>query len=97
MKNGYIKVAAITPEIKVADVDFNVESIISHINRAYNEGVKLCVFPELCVTSYTCQDLFNQDLLIDKAYEGLKRIVKSTENKEIICTVGGAVIKNGKL
>ena len=69
MKDGFLKAAAITPEIKVADVDFNVNSIISHINRAYREEIKLCVFPELCITSYTCQDLFNQRLLIDKAYE----------------------------
>ncbi len=97
MKDGFIKVAAITPEIKVADVDFNVNNIISHITRAYKEGIKLCVFPELCITSYTCQDLFNQRLLTDKALEGLERIVKSTENKEIICTVGCPLVKNGKL
>ena len=97
MKDGFLKVAAITPNIKVADVDFNVNSIISHINQAFREEVKLCVFPELCITSYTCQDLFNQRLLIEKALEGLERIVKSTEGKEIICTVGCPLLNNGKL
>lgn len=97
MKDGFLKVAAITPEIKVADVDFNVSSIISNINKALKSGVKLCVFPELCITSYTCQDLFNQGLLIDKALEGLEKVVKSTEGKEIICTVGCPIIKNNKL
>lgn len=97
MKDGFLKVAAITPKIKVADVDFNVNSIISNINKALKSGVKLCVFPELCITSYTCQDLFNQGLLIDKALEGLEKVVKSTEGKEIICTVGCPIIKNNKL
>lgn len=97
MKDGFLKAAAITPNIKVADVDFNVESIISGINKAYKSGTKLCVFPELCITSYTCQDLFYQSLLTDKALDGLERVVKSTEGKEIICTVGCPIIKNNKL
>lgn len=97
MRDGFLKVAAITPEIKVADVNFNVESIISNINKAYKSGVKLCVFPELCITAYTCQDLFNQKLLIEKALKGLQSVVKSTEGKEIICTVGCPIIKNNKL
>ena len=92
MKDGFLKAAAITPNIKVADVDFNVESIISGINKAYKSGTKLCVFPELCITSYTCQDLFYQSLLTDKALEGLERVVKSTEGKEIICSVGCPII-----
>lgn len=97
MKDGFLKAAAVTPEIKVADVDFNVSSIVAGINKAYKAGVKLCVFPELCITSYTCQDLFNQKLLIDKALDGLEKVVKSTEGKEIICTVGCPIIKNNKL
>ena len=70
MKDGFIKVAACTPEIQVADVDFNVDKIISQLEKCREEGVKVAVFPELCITGYTCQDLFFQNALLDKAMEG---------------------------
>ena len=64
MKDGFIKVAACTPEIKVADVAFNKESIIKMIDECKDKGARLAVFPELCLTGYTCQDLFFQGLLL---------------------------------
>ena len=71
MKDGYIKVAAITPKVKVADVNYNVSEICKLIDEASAKGAKLIVFPELSITAYTCQDLFYQDTLLDKAKEGL--------------------------
>ena len=62
MKNGFIKVAAVTPDIRVADVEYNVEQICNKMDETAANGAKVIVFPELCLTGYTCQDLFLQDL-----------------------------------
>ena len=69
MKDGFIKVAACTPEIKVADVEFNKQQILKMIDECAREGVKIAVFPELCITGYTCQDLFFQGMLLDEALQ----------------------------
>ena len=71
MKDGFIKVAACTPEIKVAEVEHNVKKIIEQIEKCKEQRVKVGVFPELCITGYTCGDLFFQDALLDKAMSGL--------------------------
>ena len=64
MKQGFVKVAAVTPKIKVADTGHNGRAICEKLNEAYERGAKLIVFPELCLTGYTCQDLFLQELLL---------------------------------
>ena len=79
MKDGFIKVAACTPEIQVADVDFNVDKIISQLEKCREEGVKVAVFPELCITGYTCQDLFFQNALLDKAMAHCNRPILRTQ------------------
>ena len=61
MKDGFIKVAAITPNVKVADVDYNCQEIVKRIQEAAEKDAKVMVFPELSITGYTCQDLFLQD------------------------------------
>ena len=71
MKDGFIKVAAVTPDIRVADVAYNTEKICRLIDETAGEGAKIAVFPELCITGYTCGDLFTQDILLEKAKEGL--------------------------
>ena len=71
MKYGFIKVAAGVPVVKVADVEYNVQQIESLIAQAEGKGVEIIVFPELCITGYSCQDLFREQLLLDKAEEGL--------------------------
>ena len=81
MKDGFIKVAACTPEIQVADVDFNVDKIISQLEKCREEGVKVAVFPELCITGYTCQDLFLQNALLDKAMKCVVKIAKTTADR----------------
>lgn len=97
MKDGFIKVAACTPEIQVADVDFNVDKIISQLEKCMEEGVKVAVFPELCITGYTCQDLFFQNALLDKAMEGVVKIAKTTADSDMLVAVGVPVRANGKL
>ena len=71
MEYGLIKVAAGVPAVKVADVAYNVQQIESLIAQAEGKGVEIIVFPELCITGYSCQDLFREQLLLDKAEEGL--------------------------
>ena len=97
MKDGFIKVAACTPEIQVADVDFNVDKIISQLEKCREEGVKVAVFPELCVTGYTCQDLFFQNALLDRAMYGAVKIAKKTVNSDMLVAVGMPVRAKGKL
>ena len=74
MKDGFIKVAAATVEIKTADCDYNKEMIIKRAFELYEKGVRLAVFPELCITGYTCQDLFFQSTLLDSALDALYEI-----------------------
>ena len=69
MDYGFIKVAAATPKIKVADVDCNTELICNQIDEAAKNGAKVLVFPELCLTGYTCSDLFWQSLMLEKVKE----------------------------
>ena len=88
MKYGFIKVAAAIPAVKVADVRYNVEQIESLIAQAEGQGVEIMVFPELCLTGYTCQDLFKEQLLIDKAEEGLLVLLDFTRKLDVISIVG---------
>ncbi|MBQ3116429.1 MAG: NAD(+) synthase [Clostridia bacterium] len=98
MKFGYAKVCAVTPEVKVADVQFNTSSIIDCIDKAYNEnGAEIIVFPELCLTGATCGDLFFTDVLQEAALLGLKEIAKNTLNKKALIFVGLPLRKNNKL
>lgn len=97
MQYGFIKVCAATVKIKVADVKFNTANIISAIKSADREGAQLIVFPELCVTGYTCGDLFNQRTLTDAALNALSDIAKSTEGISALAFVGAPIVKDGKL
>ena len=67
MKYGFVKVASAVPAVKVADVEYNVQQIESLIAQAEGHGVEIMVMPELCLTGYTCQDLFKQQALLDRA------------------------------
>lgn len=78
MKHGFVKVAAATPDIKVADCTYNAESVCRDMKKAAGQGAKIVVFPELCLTGYTCSDLFWQEHLLDAAKEGLKKIIKTS-------------------
>ena len=97
MKYGFIKVAAAVPAIKVADVNYNVQQIESLIAQAEGKGVEVMVFPELCLTGYTCQDLFREQLLLDKAEEGLMILLDFTRKIDVISIIGMPVVINGLL
>lgn len=97
MRDGFIKVATATVDIKVADCDFNATQIIDAMERAAKEKVRLLVFPELCITSYTCGDLFLQDTLLQGALHALTKIKAATISKHMIVIVGLPMMKQGKL
>ncbi len=88
MKKAFVKVATFTPKIRVADVDFNTQQIISAIDFADEKGVQVLTFPELSITGYTCGDLFYSDTLLDNAKKALVKIAIATENKSILVFVG---------
>ncbi len=100
MKDGFISVAAVTPDIRVADVDYNTKQIMDGIDRAMDDPVnlaKIVVFPELCITGYTCGDLFTQDLLLEKAREALLTIADHTKGKQGLIFVGLPLAVEGEL
>ena len=70
MRHGFVKVAAVTPDIRVADVAYNTEQICKGIEESLEKGAKVVVFPELCITGYTCGDLFTQDVLLSLQMRG---------------------------
>lgn len=85
---GFVKVAAASPMVKVADCKYNSEQIYKMIEQAAAQHVSIVVFPELSITGYTCGDLFNQRLLIDKAKESLVDLCEKTESLSIVSIVG---------
>ncbi len=97
MFDGFVKTAAASPEIKVADCEYNADEIIKLINEAKSKRVKILVFPELCITGYTCGDLFFQPTLLNGAENALKKIICSTENSDMLTVVGCPLRVNGKL
>ncbi len=97
MKHGFVKVAAVTPDIRVADVAFNKDQIISKLTEAAEEGAKVIVFPELCITGYTCSDLFLQDVLLEEARKGIVEIAKATESIDALVFVGAPLTVDGEL
>ena len=97
MKQGFVKVAAVTPYIRVADVEFNKEQICRKMDEAAASGAKIIVFPELCVTGYTCSDLFTQDVLLDHAREVLTEIAAHTRDMDALVFVGAPLAVDGEL
>lgn len=92
MQNGFIKVAAAIPSVKVADCSYNVQQIESLIAMAEGKGVEVIVFPELCITGYTCQDLFKQTLLLEQAETSVLMLLDFTRKLDIISIVGVPVV-----
>ncbi len=97
MTDGFLKVAAVTPKIKVADTVYNAGEITNLILEADHAGAKVIVLPELCITGYTCSDLFLQDTLLNEAKEALFRIAKDTEDTDALVFVGLPIEKEQKL
>ena len=97
MRHGFIKVAAVTPDIRVADVDYNKGQIIKQMDEAAEAGAKIIVFPELCITGYTCSDLFLQDILLNSAKKALVEIAEHTKNLDALVFVGVPIAVGGEL
>ena len=97
MKYGFVNVAAAVPMVKVADVEYNVQQVESIIAQAEGRGVEVIVFPELCLTGYTCQDLFKEQLLLDRAEEAVLMLLDFTRKLDIVSIVGTPIIINGLL
>ena len=97
MKDGFIKVAAGTPDVQVADCEFNADKIIEMVHEMEEQGAKVMVFPELCITGYTCGDLFWQETLLEEARAQLLRIAEETEEVDALIFVGLPLEYQGKL
>ena len=97
MKDGFIKVAAATPKIKVADPAYNTEEILKIIDETEKNGANILVFSELTISGYTCGDLFLQQPLLTECKNQLLRIVKATENKSMLVVVGCPIVIKQKL
>ena len=91
MKYGFIKVATAIPEVRIADTKFNLEAIEKQIVMAEGQGVEIIVFPEFCITGYTCQDLFRQQLLLDDSEHAMMMLLDFTRQLDIIAIVGTPV------
>lgn len=97
MKYGFVKTAAATPKIRVADCEYNANQIISCVKEAYQNGASLLVFPELCVTGYTCSDLFLQSTLLKAAEKAVLKIKNETKHLDIVFAVGVPIAVNQSL
>lgn len=97
MKDGWIKIACVTPPLRVADCTYNVQQIIQSAKEAAECGVKLIVYPELCITGYTCGDLFLQETLLQGALDALHLILQETKEYDAILIVGLPFVQNGAL
>lgn len=97
MKQGFVKVAAATPKIAVAGCKKNVEVILESIREMEETGAKVMVLPELCITGYTCADLFWQGRLLEEAKESLQKIANETADVDALIFVGLPLEVYGKL
>ena len=97
MRQGFVKVAAVTPKIRVADTRYNAKVICLAIKEAAEAGAKVIVLPELCITGYTCGDLFLQEKLLREAKEELLHIAEFTTDVDAIVFVGLPLAYKGKL
>jgi len=97
MNNGFITVAAAIPAVRVADCQYNTDQIIAMAKQAEQQGAEIVCFPELCITGYTCQDLFREQTLLQGAQESLHRICQFTQGREITLIVGLPIEENNRL
>ncbi len=97
MNHGFVKVAAVTPDIKVADVEYNKSQICAIMKETWEQGAKVVVFPELVLTGYTCGDLFTHELLLSKARQAIREIADFSVEMDTLYFVGAPVSITGKL
>ena len=97
MRYGFIKAAAATPEIRVADCSYNAGQTVKLMREAAEKGVKLLVFPELCITGYTCSDLFLQRRLLDGALTALRTVMEASRKLSLLTVAGLPLTVEDKL
>ncbi len=97
MKQGFVKVAASTPDIRVADVEHNTREICKLIDETVANGAKIVVFPELCITGYTCGDLFSQDILLHESKKAMFQIAAHTAGKDALIFIGLPFVVRNKI
>ncbi len=97
MRQGFVKIAAATPDIKVADTFHNQEEICRMMEEGAGAGAKIIVFPELCITGYTCGDLFGQEVLLKNARAALRYIAENTGDLDCLALIGMPLQRDGKL
>ena len=97
MKDGFLKAAALSPALRVADCVYNTQQIIAQLREAAGRGVKLAVFPEFCLTGYTCGDLFLQRTLQQGALTGLQSVLDASKELDVVALVGLPLLVRGKL
>ena len=88
MKYGFVKAAAATPKIRVADCNYNANQIIDFVSESYKNGAEIVVFPELCVTGYTCSDLFLQTTLLKSAENAVRKVQESSKSLDTVIVIG---------
>ena len=96
MKDGFLKAAALSPALRVADCAYNTQQIIAQLREAAGRGVKLAVFPEFCLTGYTCGDLFLQRTLQQGALTGLQSVLDASKELDVVALVGLPLLVRGK-
>ena len=97
MKDGFLKAAALSPSLRVADCNYNASQIVSQLQDAAARGVRLAVFPEFCLTGYTCGDLFLQRTLQQGALTGLQTLLDASRELDVVALVGLPLLVRGKL
>lgn len=97
MRYGFVRTAALAPKIKVADTGYNAQEIIRLMKEAWERGARILVFPELCITGYTCGELFLQELLLRQAKEALLEILDAGRGMDGLFFVGLPLAVQGKL
>lgn len=95
MEQGYFRVAAAIPHVNVADVEYNVSQIMAMAKELDSQGAALAVFPELCVTAYTCGDLFHQEILLKSAADGIERLRQFSKEINCVIVAGAPVVIDG--
>lgn len=95
MKDGFIRVAAATPEIRVADCEYNRKQVERMLKEAWEQKARIVVFPELCMTGYSCGDLFLQELLLSGCVSELEKLLEASGNLDILGVVGMPLAVNG--
>ena len=97
MKDGFIRVAAATPEIEVADCEYNRKQVERMMREACERQASMIVFPEVCMTGYTCGDFFLQDLLFKSCVHELNKLLEASRGLDLLSVIGMPLEVNGKL